>query len=261
MSSKVQREIYSSKEKLPDVSLINQHFPRSQPPSKEDINVIQNRQLAHPVYNVLAVEGEKEQGGRCKYGFSRAFVMYPCGGDKVSSGMIRLACPHLVKFVDTLECDGGIQEVNDLLATDEELRKNYKLTNDAWRNIKADAISKEEEELVETSLGKQGRHFLMTSGLIGTTSEADAKCLHAHIADNLLRGNNKIGEWALKKLSDKYGVDVRGCDDCHQQCDLAFQPTNETWWYTPKKNKQKLRTKRLRRIQHREFVKSKELQS
>ena len=89
--------------------------------------------------------------------------------------------------------------------------------------------------------------------MIGVTSEVDAKCLHAHIADTLLRDENKIGQWALNKLAEK-GMNVQGCDDCYQQCDLKFTPTSESWWYTPVKNKQKLRTKRLRRILQREQV-------
>ena len=221
-------------------------------PSSEDLKVLVERQLTHPVQNVLAVEGVST---RCLHGFSRAFIMYPCGGDVVSSGMIRLTCPWLVKCVDTHEKD-MLSEMNEILAMEskegEEFRENFKSVNDAWRRIKERSISDDEESLIERSLGIEGKKFILESGFIGVTSEADAKCLHAHIADSLLRGNNKIGEWALNKLVNKYGVNVKGCDSCFQQCDLKFEPTQHSWWYTPVKNKQKLRTKRLRRIQQRE---------
>ena len=36
------------------------------------------------------------------------------------------------------------------------------------------------------------------------------------------------------------GVDVKGCDQCWQQCDLKFTPTKTSWWYTSVKNKSKM---------------------
>ena len=39
----------------------------------------------------------------------------------------------------------------------------------------------------------------------------DVKCLHAHVADHLLRGNNKIGAWTLNVIQQQ-SLDTRGCD-------------------------------------------------
>ena len=44
--------------------------------------------------------------------------------------------------------------------------------------------------------------------------------MHAHVADELLRGGNLIGQSALKELRDVYGIDSTGCDNCWQQCDI-----------------------------------------
>ena len=44
-------------------------------------------------------------------------------------------------------------------------------------------------------------------------------------------------------LRDTRGVEVDGCGTCWQQCDVAHARTPESWWYTPIKNKQKLRSR------------------
>ena len=55
------------------------------------------------------------------------------------------------------------------------------------------------------------------------------------------------------------GVDVKGCDNCWQQCNLKHTPTADSWWYTSHKNKQKLVGKRISRVVHKKFIKLKKL--
>lgn len=42
---------------------------------------------------------------------------------QVSSGLFRLSCPLLVQAIDQLEDEGGIENVNARLASDESLRE------------------------------------------------------------------------------------------------------------------------------------------
>ena len=55
------------------------------------------------------------------------------------------------------------------------------------------------------------------------------------------------------------GVDVKGCDNCWQQCNLRHTPTVDSWWYTSHKNKQKLVGKRISRVVHKKYIKLKQL--
>lgn len=86
----------------------------------------------------------------------------------------------------------------------------------------------------------------MESGILGVSSNKinDVKCLHAHTADYLLRGNNKFGEMTLKYLKDR-GVDVNGCENCHQQCNINHKTDDSSWFYVPSKNKLGLRLSKL----------------
>ena len=52
-----------------------------------------------------------------------------------------------------------------------------------------------------------------------------------------------MGQRVYETLRDKKGVEVDGCATCWQQCDVAHERTEESWWYTPVKNKQKLRSR------------------
>lgn len=56
-------------------------------------------------------------------------------------------------------------------------------------------------------------------------------------------GNNGVGQLVYETLRDTRGVEVDGCGTCWQQCDVAHARTPESWWYTPIKNKQKLRSR------------------
>lgn len=58
----------------------------------------------------------------------------------------------------------------------------------------------------------------------------DAKCLHAHVADALMRGReaNAIGRMTLEFLEGR-GVASTGCDRCREQCDYRVEETAESW--------------------------------
>jgi hypothetical protein len=68
-----------------------------------------------------------------------------------------------------------------------------------------------------------------------------------------LAGDNAVGREVLEVLSRK-DVEVTGGESCWQQCDPDVTRTASTWWYTPRKNKQKLRTRHTKRRIHRRGV-------
>ena len=41
------------------------------------------------------------------------------------------------------------------------------------------------------------------------------------------------------------GIDVKGCGDCWQQCDVRHTPTSDSWWYTSQKNKSRIVSNRI----------------
>jgi Protein of unknown function (DUF501) len=65
---------------------------------------------------------------------------------------------------------------------------------------------------MDRKLGVDGAVNLMESGIIGCTpGKLQVKCLHAHVADQLLRGTNEIGALTMKRL-EADGIDTKGCD-------------------------------------------------
>lgn len=182
-------------------TLIATYFPLATLPTVSDMEVIEARQSGRPARGTFAVENT-----RCKYGFPQAFMQYPVG-KSVSSGMIRLSCPHLVKAVDEFEAEGGLDTFDSMLANEAEdgtLRSSFHSANLAWIAIRKDSVSTKDRDYMQKKLGIEGSKFLMESGIIGcTVGKIQVKCLHAHIADHLVRGTNEIGAQALEELTKK----------------------------------------------------------
>jgi len=100
-----------------------------------------------------------------------------------------------------------------------------------------------------TPEGKRLR-LMLASGVAGQLRyKLDVKCLHAQTADHLCRStSNEVGVLIFERLEAR-GVDVSGTPECFNQCNLC-QPVEEAvkgWWYTPTKNKWKLRKKMVQR--------------
>ena len=89
------------------------------------------------------------------------------------------------------------------------------------------------------------------SGIAGQSPrKSDVKCLHAQAADALCRpGRNHIGEQlVLLRLQHARGVAVRGAGAaCCEQCNPRVPAEQAGWWYTPAKNRWKLRKRLMRR--------------
>ena len=225
--------------------LCSTYFPHGRPATDTDRVVVEERQLGR-----RTVPGLFAVGSFCRHGFPQVYVGLPIndrGG--ISSGMIRLSCPHLVKEIDRIEAEGAIARVDARLATSADLQANFAATNAAWRTIRHASVTPADRAAMEAALGAEGTRVLMDSGIIGCMNTAQAKCLHAHTADHLIRGGNALGEAALDTLRTQ-GVDPSGCDTCWQQCDRTFTPTEDSWWYVPQKNKQRLATAKTARKLH-----------
>lgn len=194
----------SMKPKETSKRVVEAHFPLSAVPTLKDHQVIEQRQTGRPSHGMFGVEN-----ARCKYGFPQAYAQYPVTRT-ISSGMIRLSCPHLVQAVDELEAEGGLDYFDAKLQeepADGVLRTSLNDTNHAWIAIRKDTVSIADRMFADAYLGIEGAESFMASGIIGCTiGKIQVKCLHAHIADNLMRGSNQIGAQALERLKEK-GID------------------------------------------------------
>ncbi|CAM9959165.1 unnamed protein product [Ectocarpus sp. 4 AP-2014] len=226
-------------------ALVEAYVPT--PATEGDLRCIEERQLRHK-----AGASSRSMGvspNPCRHGFPQAFAFDPCG-HKVSSGLFRLSCPLLVQAIDLLEDEGGIEDVNARLANEEGLREDFMAVNLAHGMLRRRLVTPDKLGMVEETIGKEGAERFLDSGITGVTpgKVRDAKCLHAHVADALMRGRsaNAIGRATLELLEAR-GVRTDGGDRCSEQCNYRVEETADSWRYTPQKNKQKLQTRKVRR--------------
>jgi hypothetical protein len=178
-------------------------------PTDDDVKCIEERQVGHPLSEIIAVPKIK-----CKHGYVQAFVQHPINHAKgsVHSGMLRLSCPHLVKAIDEYEKEGAVQSFNNNIVNHSDIQNNFIEIQKKWQNIKSN-LSHKDKEYIERLLGPAHTQYFLTSGIIGITENKfdDVKCLHAHLADELLDPNtNKIGATIKTHLLDRQ-IDINGC--------------------------------------------------
>ena len=202
-------EIYFSCPKSRDLALIESYLELCEPPSSADVQCIEDRQVGHKTQGMFAVTKIK-----CRHGYPQAFVQYPVG-KKISSGMLRLSCPMLVKAIDSIEEVGGVEKYNQIVRESEELKSEFLKINLKWREIRNKATTETDRERILQKLGDADGQKMISSGIIGITPEKvdDVKCLHAHVADTLLRGkqSNPIGAIILRDLENS-GINLKGCE-------------------------------------------------
>merc|ERR1719359_206849 len=105
---------------------------------------------------------------------------------------------------------------------DGELQK----INEAHRLLRLQLIGDRSEELDEVKklLGDDAFAIAMRSGLASLRPEAkpDVKCLHAQVADELVRdGGNLIAQQVLRDIEDQ-GIAIDGSSECCDNCDVGI---------------------------------------
>jgi hypothetical protein len=173
------------------------------------------------------------------------------GDFSTQSGTARLSCPHLVQAVDQFEYKArGIERVNAALnetaddqitegadvvddtkpythtgmkcSSEEALTSSAQAMRQHFRDIiqetksfREAVVSDSDRVVLKHKLGEEGMTHFINSGPGGILPDAvgDIKCLHIHVADALMRGEeaNKFGRWALRKLKEEYDIDKDGC--------------------------------------------------
>ena len=147
-----------------------------------------------------------------RHGYVRVIVRHPYL-KYLHTGMPRLTCSHLVKEIDKLEASQGVRRYNSILAATEDLQENFRETMKEWNDILKSVLTDEDIERCRSQIGRENTDSRLNMGLIGISMNKydDVKCLHANVADYLLRGKNKIGKLVLDEL-EQSSVNTSGCD-------------------------------------------------
>ena len=119
--------------------------------------------------------------------------------------MFWLTCPMYIKKVSTLESHGMVKELDNQL-------NNNNMLNKLWSKRQ---ISYEKER---NKKYKNKKNSISPSGGVGGTLNS-IKCLHSHLADELVTGKNIIGQIVLEN--------VGGCN-CLEPC-VVNGSKNKNW--------------------------------
>ena len=241
-----------------------------EPPSEDDIRVIEERHLGHLMSNIIGV------GMRCKHGYPQAFAFDPIDRapwafgstgqrkSKLESGLFRLSCPLLVKAIDEWEAEGAVKAINEEVISgadasgencgDEDrgssmaamLEEAHAGHAEARMAIIGDRLPNLLESAAEVDDAQLNTvNMILKSGIAGQTrTKTDIKCVHAQLGDHLCRSaSNGVAAELLRRLEEERKIDVKGDCECCNQCDLSVPVSvaKTKWWYEPNKNKWKLR--------------------
>lgn len=226
-------------------------FPGAVPLVESDINtfICQTNQ-ENPANAILG----KPARCQCIHGYPQAFSLDPIPNsrNRLNSGLLKLTCPVLVNCIDSLEDDGSIGEINELLQNGSKSAEVYSDFMNKTHTIHSTARMKLisasagestadfSHQLIEDKLGKMGAQYFFKAGVAGANPEAekpDVKCLHAWMADYIFRNipsdssktinsanihtdmtqKHPIGEFIIDKLRER-NVNTAGTENCHLVC-------------------------------------------
>jgi hypothetical protein len=164
---------------------------------------------------------------------------------RLQGNLFRLSCPLLVKAIDKWEAEGAVVAFNKKIAKSSSMVSELVKANNQNAQIRSLLLTPEILQPFVDDGGSRRVGAILESGIAGLSraNKGDIKCLHAQVADHLCRekegGENSVGEMVMQGLN-KRGEETEGNDLCKQQCDSKCSKASASWWYLPKKNKQKL---------------------
>jgi hypothetical protein len=97
-----------------------------------------------------------------------------------------LTCVRAGKEVGRLEAGGAMRELNERLAEDASFRAAFEAAN-------ADYVAH-----------RDSHHELPGAGAVGGGPSDRVKCLHAHLAHDLVCECNPVGEWVREQIGDVF---------------------------------------------------------
>ena len=165
-------------------------------PASDAERAIVEKQLGRFPRGMVAV------GARCVCGRPLAVITRPCLEDGTPfPTTCYLTCPEAVKAVSRVEADGIMREYNELLQSDEDLKKQYERAHKYYLEFRHE---------LAVSLGDSEEHI---SQMSAGGMPVRVKCLHALLAQTLVMGKgvNPIGDMVLERIKDEFDPKVCRC--------------------------------------------------
>lgn len=219
-------------------------LPGLTPLSDSDVECLSTRQL------FVRPEHLRRQaiscGRRCEYGWPQAVLSDPLRGTKMAD-MTWLTCPLLAMEIEKYEAEGAVRQYNESCFENEDMQKQLREMHFAHRDLRRRLVAGRDSELdqVRERLGSEAVDLIMGRGLDFDPNSNRLRCLHAHVADYLVRGTNQIGKQVLADLEAR-GVRTTGCAGCAEHCGMAAPLQSVAWKF--KSHKTRMRKSIRRQI-------------
>lgn len=165
-------------------------------PASDAERTIVEKQLGRFPRGMVAV------GARCVCGRPLVVITRPCLEDGTPfPTTCYLTSPEAVKAVSRVEADGIMREYNELLQSDEDLKKQYERAHKYYLEFRHE---------LAVSLGDSEEHI---SQMSAGGMPVRVKCLHALLAQTLVMGKgvNPIGDMVLERIKDEFDPNVCRC--------------------------------------------------
>ncbi|HLT57783.1 MAG: DUF501 domain-containing protein [Limnochordales bacterium] len=163
---------------------------------------------------------------RCRYGYPQVAATAPAsrrnGRWDLFPTVYWLTCPLLARAISRLEAEGWIARYEERLAQDPEFAAAMQAAHKAAAADRVGRVPPAWREELAREHPRQWR-ALSETGVAGIRSQTGVKCLHAHFADYIGRGDNPIGQGVYRQLVAE-GIPLDGTDACWQWCTVEDRP-------------------------------------
>ena len=121
---------------------------------------------------------------RCACGLPAVIETHPLVDGEPFPTLYWLTCRRAAAAAGRLEAEGRMREVNERLRADEGFRGAFEAAN------------------VEYVARRDALYRLDGAGAVGGGPSDRVKCLHAHLAHELVCACNPVGAWVLEEVGD-----------------------------------------------------------
>lgn len=177
--------------------------------SEEDRRIVK-RQLGKDPRGLLDIPV------RCRFGYPVVLTTKPVirteEGFEIFPTLFWLSCPKRVEEVARIESDGYVRKLEEEIATNPSLKKEYREAEERYLEIQKSLLSKDDLKFLE----ERGLEDALSRGIGGIESDEHLKCLHLHLAHQLA-GENVLGELIQERF------DPGDCSDDRIRCEEFFE--------------------------------------
>ena len=177
-------------------------------------------QVSEQDYKVIIEQLGREPRGvlgiacRCEFGYPCVIVNRPINTEietvTVFPTTFWLTCPHLKKAVSQLESSGMISEMETKIAQEKQFAEAVRENHLSHAEIRQSLVPNEVKQVLAKNYPKEFQ-VLVKTGVGGIRSQSGVKCLHAHLADFLVDGNNVIGQIVYDSLKGDISCSSINC--------------------------------------------------